>query len=77
MSEMKVRCVCCRKELGEADLVWQVRVVNCNGRTEYLPTCSEEHARMTQEKYSRIHAGMSQYIQQQAFQKMRVSDYLG
>mgnify|MGYP006882851323 CR=1 FL=1 len=77
MSEIKVRCVCCRKALGAADFVWQVRVVNCNGKTEYLPVCSEEHARLTQEKYSRIHAEMSKYTKQQTFKKMRVSDYLG
>lgn len=77
MIEAKVKCAFCGKEIGESGYVWKVRVVNCNGKTEYLPVCSEEHARLTQEKYSRIHAEMSKYTKQQTFKKMRVSDYLG
>ena len=77
MIEAKVKCAFCGKEIGESGYVWKVRVVNCNGRTEYLPTCSEEHARLTKEKYACIHEDMSKYVKQQVLQKMRVRDYLG
>lgn len=77
MSELKVRCACCRKELGESDFVWQVRIVNCNGKTEYLPTCSLEHAKLIQKKYACIHEEMSKYVKQQGFHKMSVREYVG
>lgn len=72
----KVKCVNCGNICRNSDLVYQVRIVDCNGQVSYCPACSIECAQETQRKYASIHRERLENVMNQSFQKMTVKNYL-
>jgi len=71
----KIKCVGCGNVCSDSDLVYQVRIVDCEGQVSYCPACSLKCAEETQRKYAEIHRERFKNMMNQSFQKMTVQNY--
>ena len=73
-----LKCKCCGKLLYPGDSVWQVRVVYWERTdTMYVPCCSEDCTKQTQQKELNRLERLMVPVRRQSFQRMTAETFLG